>query len=351
MNLTALWSVLNRSWHLLISHRDRWQKSLRKRSRSLQFFALIGLTVLVVSSCNQAPQTGAVDRTAPSSQSTTAERVVKHALGETKVPANPQRVVVLDNAVLDTAITLGVKPVGAALYPGTTSYLGDKTQGIETVGSSPAPPNLEKIVSLKPDLILGIAIVHKQLYDQLSQIAPTVLAEDSGREGNWKQHMTLYAEALGKTEVAKNLLNDYNQQVNQLKQRLGEQLTKTSVSLVAGFQDRLGFYTTGSFPGSILQDVGLPRPPAQEKADIFASQVSREDFKSINGDVIFLIRNAIDPNNTIVDQFKQDPLFSQLDAVKQNRVYVVDGKVWTVGRSILAANRVLDDLSNYLVKQ
>jgi iron complex transport system substrate-binding protein len=338
MTLTDLWSVFNRSWHSL-THRYRWRKSL-------QFLALIGLTVLVVSSCNQAPQTGATDRTA------TAERIVKHALGETKVPANAQRVIALDNAVLDTAIALGVKPIGAALYPGTTSYLGeDKTQGIETVGSSPAPPSLEKIASLQPDLILGIAVVHKQLYGQLSQIAPTVLAEDSGREGNWKKHMTLYAEALGKTEVAQNLLNDYNKRIDRLKQQLGEQLPKTRVSLVAGFQDRLGFYTTASFPGSILQDIGLPRPPAQEKENIFASQVSREDLKSINGDVIFLIRNAIDPNNTIVNQFKQDPVFSQLDAVKQNRVHVVDGKVWTVGRSILAANRILDDLSTYLVKQ
>ncbi|MEU8351340.1 iron-siderophore ABC transporter substrate-binding protein, partial [Streptomyces sp. NPDC048845] len=46
--------------------------------------------------------------------------VVKTAMGDVKVPDDPKRVVVLDTAELDSAITLGVKPVGAT-NAGTSS--------------------------------------------------------------------------------------------------------------------------------------------------------------------------------------------------------------------------------------
>lgn len=39
------------------------------------------------------------------------ERVIQHALGETRVQGTPKRVVVQDTGELDTALSLGVKPV------------------------------------------------------------------------------------------------------------------------------------------------------------------------------------------------------------------------------------------------
>jgi iron complex transport system substrate-binding protein len=72
----------------------------------------------------------------PSSEATTGEgetRVITHAMGETEVPANPLRVVVLDLGELDAALSLGIKPVGAVtsfdddVFP---SYLQDQTKGL-----------------------------------------------------------------------------------------------------------------------------------------------------------------------------------------------------------------------------
>src|SRR3712207_5901798 len=40
-------------------------------------------------------------------------RVIEHAMGETEITGRPERIVVLDTGELDSAITLGVKPVGA----------------------------------------------------------------------------------------------------------------------------------------------------------------------------------------------------------------------------------------------
>ncbi|CAO0837160.1 hypothetical protein SMICM17S_12196 [Streptomyces microflavus] len=76
-------------------------------------------------------------------------------MGDVKVPAAPQRVVVLDTAELDSVLTLGVKPVGAThadVESGFLNYLPkDQVAGITDVGQM-MTPNLEAIAGLKPDL-------------------------------------------------------------------------------------------------------------------------------------------------------------------------------------------------------
>ncbi len=105
-------------------------------------------------------------------------RVLSHAMGKTEIPANPQRVVVLDGPVLDACFALWITPVG-----GTTGveddpwpeYPGPGAEGIMNAGDI-AEPNLEKIASLEPDLIISLQFRHEGIYEQLSGIAPTVLS-------------------------------------------------------------------------------------------------------------------------------------------------------------------------------
>ena len=331
-----------------------WFAKLRQFQRSLRFGLLTSITILIICACaSNAPLSQTEDHriNVTADASATATRVVKHALGETKVSVNPQRVVVLDTAPLDGVLALGVKPVGATL-PLTASfpaYLGDRTAGITTVGKS--PPNLEAILRLKPDLIIGNTSSHQQIYDKLSQIAPTILVDGNSTNGQWQEELRLYAAALGRTAAVPSLLNEYNQRVESLQQQLKDQ-SKIQVSVIVTLQGWISFYTRDSFPGSVLADVGLARPPAQNQRGKSTEQVSREDLDSIDGDAIFLLHvNSGRSDSLTVTQFANDPLFSQLSAVKQNRVYQVDAEIWHLGSNILGANRLLDDLCKYLAEQ
>ncbi|MEO1182906.1 MAG: iron-siderophore ABC transporter substrate-binding protein [Cyanobacteria bacterium J06636_28] len=148
--------------------------------------------------------------------SSTAGRTVEHAMGRSQVPTKPQRVVVLDTAPLDAVLALGIKPVGTVVSGQLPDYLDNRVEGIEPVGKT-AQPNLETVSKIKPDLILGSKISHEKLYGQLSQIAPTVLTEGSGRENDWQKNLRLYARALDRPEQAEQLLQEYEQKVQQLK--------------------------------------------------------------------------------------------------------------------------------------
>ncbi|PIG95282.1 iron-siderophore ABC transporter substrate-binding protein [Gloeocapsopsis sp. IPPAS B-1203] len=294
----------------------------------------------------------------PNLHSATSEcRVIKHWMGEACVPANPQRIIVLDTNPLDAVLALGVKPIGS---PGF-EYLSlpeAQTKEIEIIGSN-AQPSLEKIALLKPDLILGIQW-NAEIYPQLSQIAPTVMAPANDPE--WKEDLRLYAQALGKTEKAEQLLQDYHERIQEFQQRMGDKLQQTEVSIVTtiayGSSLPARIYLSESFMGSVVQEAGLQRPTAQNTLPFALTQnwaidVSIERLDLIDGDVIFAANT--DPQNSelksTLSALQQNPLWSNLNAVKQGKVYTVSYDIWVAQRNIGGANRILDDLFKYLVEE
>ncbi len=320
--------------------------------------SLVAVMILALTGCGgqaaeNANQGEEPTTSASPTQSSTApaakERVVTHAMGETTVPANPQRVVVLDTGELDSALALGIKPVGAvSAFQGGTfpSYLSGKTDGITSVGTI-QQPNLEAIAALKPDLILSSKTRHEAIYPQLSQIAPTVFTESVGV--TWKENFKTHAEALGKSAEADRMMADYTKRLDEFKAGMGDRLAETQVSIVRFLPGKVRIYLNESFIGTILKDAGLPRPPAQDKP-AFADEATKERIPDMDGSVIFT--TSFGPSNeTAMAEFTSDPLWSQLNAVQQGKVYEVSDDYWMLGIGILAANMVVDDLNKYFIEQ
>src|SRR5690625_4813313 len=85
-------------------------------------------------------------------------RQIDTAFGQVEVPVAAQRVVVLDEGALDTALSVGVQPIAALASRGGTDvadYLQQYvTEPIEIVGTV-CEPNIEAICRLRPDLIFA----------------------------------------------------------------------------------------------------------------------------------------------------------------------------------------------------
>jgi iron complex transport system substrate-binding protein len=316
----------------------------RKALKNFIYLVLTGLTFLVITACTPQPD---------SNSSPTADcRPIQHAMGESCVPQSPNRVVTLSLPTLANMIALEIQPIGAATYDAfagikVTPYLEDKVDGIEWVGTDDQP-SLEKLAQLSPDLILGLKRQHEQIYPQLSQIAPTVLF-DVGDRSNWKQLGLEVAAVFGQTPQAEQLLQDYSDRVEQLREQLGETGLQQEVSIAYAIGTDIYSDVKNSFPGSILEDIGLRRPPSQ---DVTASNngrliFSQERIDSIDGDVLFVPKsgNELDRDQ---DELMQKPLWQTLEVVQQERVYRVNLWNWT-GLDILAAHEVLNDLFQYLV--
>lgn len=141
-------------------------------------------------------------------------RVIKHAMGETKIPAQPKRVVALDQSFVDAVLTLETPVVGYSTYRSIEDKLPDYLGSVAAeYGKEATPvgtleqPSLEKIMALKPDLIVSAKVRHEALYAKLSQIAPTVFSETTG--AIWKENVRLMGQALGKEELADTKLKEF----------------------------------------------------------------------------------------------------------------------------------------------
>lgn len=276
--------------------------------------------------------------------SAVSAREITHAMGITEVPDTPQRVVVLTNEGTEALVAIGIKPVGAVeSWKGNPwyDYLMPHMDGVTLLGTE-GEPNLELIATLEPDLILGSKVRQEKVYQQLAAIAPTVLTETLGAV--WQDNLRVYADAAGKSAEGEAALAAFDGRIEAIRGALGEAVNET-ISLVRISPARTRMYLKASFPGAIVDAIGLKRPAPQDK-DGFAEDLTRERIPELAADRIFYFspdRNDAEAEANLADWI-DDPLWLGLDAVKDDQAQRVDDGIWVAAGGIFAANIVLDDL-------
>jgi iron complex transport system substrate-binding protein len=319
----------------------------RGRLASMMLAAAIG-AVTVLAGCSGGKGTDAGASNAGSTgQGADQSYVVKHAMGETKIPKTPERIVILTNEGTEALLALGIKPVGAV-----KSWTGDpwydhikaEMEGVKNVGTE-SQPNIEEIAALKPDLIIGNKMRIEKVYDQLSQIAPTVYSTEL--RGEWKNNFKLYAEAVNKKAEGEKVLADFDKRVEDLKSKAGDKLKQT-VSLVRFLASTARIYYNDTFAGIIFKQIGIARPEKQD-LDKFADDVTKERIPDMDADYLFYFTYETGDGKAtkLEEEWLNDPLWKNLNAVKNNRVMKVDDAIWNTAGGVKAANLLLDELYKF----
>jgi iron complex transport system substrate-binding protein len=275
---------------------------------------------------------------------TVMAREITHAMGVTDVPDNPQRIVVLTNEGTEALLAVGVTPVGAV-----KSWLGEPwydhiaaEMAEVTVLGEESAVNLEVLVSLEPDLILGNKQRHEAIYEQLSAIAPTVISERL--RGDWKINMALYTDAIGKAAEGQAALHAFDARVAATSEALGASLEEEiSIARFMAAQTRIMF--KDSFSGLLLSQLGFHRPVSQDK-DEFAEEITKERIPEFEGDrlVYFTYETGNGEGDSQAADWLADPLWQNLEVVKAGKVHAVSDAVWNTAGGIIAANLLLDDI-------
>ncbi|MCV2491608.1 iron-siderophore ABC transporter substrate-binding protein [Geodermatophilus sp. YIM 151500] len=270
-------------------------------------------------------------------------RTVEHAMGSTEIPAEPERVVVLDTGELDSVVALGVTPVGAVttdVATGFLSYLQEPAEGVEQVGTI-GEPDLEAIAALGPDLILSNQVRHEDLYDELAQIAPTVFAEYVGAP--WKDNVGLAAEALGMETEADAVLAEYQQAATALGEAIGDPAA-TTVSPLRFVQGSIRAYSPESFIGTVLGDIGVTLTGFTEGEYPAFTELSPEQLDLADADVV-LYSSYGSSGESGADAVVAGPLWSRLSAVQEGRAIPVEDDVFYTGIGPTAASLIVERLS------
>lgn len=279
-------------------------------------------------------------------------KLVKHQLGKTCVYLYTPRVISLDEFMLDTVLSLGIKPIAAGennLASNRGIQFNGKTEGIISIGEW-TQPKLEKILQLKPNLILGYN-VSSENYKLLSKIAPTVSLEYNLYD--WKTPLRQVGEILNKKAEAYQAISLYERRVEKLRQTLGKKVTQIKISVARFYQaGGIDIYPHKiSFPGGILDDIGFAMPTEQVKhysdSEIEFLSINLERLDLLDADVMFVILDPGSENN--FKNYQNSKLWQLLNVAKSRKVYTVDSGYWAFG-NFLAADAILDDLFKYLVK-
>lgn len=328
-----------------------WQpRQILSNYKFLPFFLTI-VVVLAIAACNHKIPIGIHKSTlAPTPIET---KIVSHALGKVKIPLKPQRVIVLEeNVVLDSVVALGIKPVGVVYCAGCEEKFrgipSDLLADVPVLGSIGSQPSLEKILALKPDLILALTNL-KSSYKLLSSIAPTVMI-DFPTMYDFKKRLRYVAQVLGKSDRAEELLTQYQNRIQKLRLQLGKQVAAKTISVIylAGSADIFYSYRGDFLPyGQIISDAGLRLIQQNQKQRDLT--LSIEVLPEYDADFLFIMTDSLKKDfkeaNPEVLSFLKKPIWSKLKAVQNKQVYKVN---WNVGGTI-GANRIIDDLFKYLV--
>lgn len=249
-------------------------------------------------------------------------RTFRDGLGRAVViPAAPQRVVVTAASVLDIVYALGGTAVGR---PTTGARIPESARNLPEVGTAPNP-NIERILALRPDLVIGVHIQAAHAPAFAAAGIPFFMTESATVERTLST-ITDIGAMLDRQEEARNVVG----QIAGVKGRLAAtpRAHDPSVLIIWGAPGVFNFALPGSFVGDLVRRVGATNV-AQDMASIpgqptFAN-FSMERVLQHNPDFILIVAHgdASVVRRAFLTQMQNDPAWRALTAARDGRVHIL----------------------------
>ena len=268
------------------------------------------------------------------------------------IPVEPKRIVTLDPTFsLGISIELGLPVVGAPLFGMSDEDLKEKAvaAGVTDLGSF-MEPSIEKIVALRPDLIIGSGFLGEEVYRMGSQLAPTALITAQ----NWKEFYRTVGEIGGRGDAVAKVFADYDRRVAEIRKRVPRDV-RVSIVRITPWEFQVYLDTPNTWaPFDVFREAGVRRTDFETSET--GPTMKRLDFEglaALDGDILLYIVGGSNDSATSGrhEAVLANPLWKMLPAVKAGRVYRVDEATWMEFSGVASANKVLDDIETYIISR
>ncbi len=267
--------------------------------------------ILVLAACGKTDP--ATDQKA-SSKDTSDTIIYQSSKGDIEVPSKPERVVVLSSYAGDL-IKLGVNIVGVDSWSMDNPNFKEGLAHAEIVTNE----DLEKILELEPDLIIGLDNVNNA--DKLKEIAPTVLFT-YGEYDYLQQHIEV-GKVVNQEEKAAAWAEDFKKRTQEIgkdiKSKIGED---TTITVAENYEKQMYVFGDAWGRGTeiLYQGMGLKMPQSvidQALKPGYAA-ISQEVLDDYVGDYLLL-------NLWQDTSFTDSEWYNNIEAVKRGQVLLTDG--------------------------
>jgi iron complex transport system substrate-binding protein len=262
-----------------------------------------------------------------------------------------ERIVCLSFECIDWLAELGMTPVAiakdASLYISSPYFFGDKGAQIPQLAGSSTEPNLEDIARAKPDLVIGYQYFNDSIVEPLKTVAPLVrfLASDYNQA---LENFKAIGKATGHSAQAEASVQKFLAHLAAYKAKA----VKPKSLMVIGNPDSktLFLQVKGSLHCELISVLAnctfdLPADAPPEYAAFGTAPVSMEQVLKVNSDAIFAFAYPDAPTTT--DLYKDNPIWKNLTAVKNNMAFNVSADVWDTA-GIRGMSLALDDVATKL---
>ncbi|BCU52136.1 iron citrate ABC transporter substrate-binding protein [Staphylococcus auricularis] len=278
---------------------------------------------------------------------------IKHNAGKAVIPDDVETVVALEYSFVDALVELDMEVAGIAddgdrnnLIQPLRDHVGD----YKSVGSR-LEPDLDKIKEVQPQLIIADENRHSEIYDQLEEIAPTLLLRSFNADYNENIDVfRIIGYAVSKESEAQKRLEQHEETMKANNDKIT--IDKSIETLPAVVSER-GVTAHGlkSYMSSLLDVLDFKLSLTQELEESVPEYMNG-DYLEFTYDQLAelnpqrLILMVADENEDSVQSLKDSDIWHNLDAVKNNRVHFTDRELWAKSRGLISTEQLVDDMSN-----
>lgn len=274
------------------------------------------------------------------------EKTIVHDFGTTELKKAPKRIVILDNLYGEILDPLHITPVGATTGQADSQefstlfkkqYKDAKVVSVGWQGS----PDLDKIAELKPDLILMTG-EQENLYEELSEIAPTVGYQINTDE-NWDYHETSLkvAEIFDKRDEMKKDLDRVDAREAVFAENVKAKFGNQKLMYLRVTDNDIRYYAYGHF-GYLYDTYHFNRAETFNPNDMF-QVIDPDKLKEINPDLLIV---QADSQELLDNKLKNNPVWSSLKAVQNNKVIYADYSTYMLGFGIVSQKAIMKQISD-----
>ncbi|EME62434.1 iron ABC transporter, substrate binding protein [Rhodococcus ruber BKS 20-38] len=261
---------------------------------------------------------------------------IEHALGDTTIETEPERVVTWGFGSTDAALALGVVPVAmpAQSYggdeQGVLPWIGDELTELDAetptiLQNDGTDVPVEQIAAARPDVILAnYSGLTQDQYDTLSRIAPTVAYPGEPWATPWRDVVATVGQALGRSADAERLIAD-TEAIIADKAAAYPQLQGRTVAAVWDTGDTFYVYKPADSRVEFLTDLGLVSAPSVTELSTdessFYFTMSFEEVGKLTSDILLSYADDAAAQERTLAQ----PWAQTMQQVTEGRVATVNG--------------------------
>ena len=244
------------------------------------------------------------------------------------VPKDPQKIAVLSNSILSMLYAVDGKAISRV---STTDKLPPEIEALPVLGQT-ANINMEQLLGLNPDVVLGLENQHKKYEAQLqSSKIPAVLINYDGIKDNVPL-LTFLGELTNHQDKAKTVIATYENNIAKVKDSVKSQ-QPARVAVLRATGKGVTAETDAAITASMVKELGMTNVVSAHLDKTTTDKTvpySLETLAADNPDIIFVVTMGKEEEITksMKKAMTDNPAWANLKAVQNNRVIYLPSKLF-----------------------